>query len=435
MSKIIFAKNPDLSFLPSFKDESNLSLPIILKDDGKFNWEANSFLTTYGGGSITYNIKPLAKTVVGKAYSLNIFCSFLESKRTSEQEISDSTMYSYIKMLKRRKCNDDTIVSHGRLALEYIIHLNQKHPQWNLASQKEDSLYRLHYIMKKYRHGYIQKEYPHHRSLDGLCNITSEPEYVHDHELVLWYEAIETTSFHPELNNFIIARWQAFIALQEITGSRISEVHKITRSMIKDAAKNLLNQEAIVIKNIPILKGKYKGKTRNVQVDSYSVQVIILYINMVEKNYQGIDHDFIFVNLATGSPLSLSYLKNYAKNVINNSEHCDALKHLCNRSFRHRFITLIIAREIVELSNSGSFSNILTVAANACRKVSMHASNSTLSHYVHLAVDRIKTNKYKIANEGLIEKLVSISNLQRNGKISEKQALSAFIKITNSYNN
>ncbi|WP_252735275.1 site-specific integrase [Vibrio splendidus] len=441
LSKIIFANNPDLSFLSSFREESNISLPIILKNDGTFDWEANSFLTKCGGGSLTYNVKPLAKTVVKKAHSLNIFCSFLDNKMISLHDISDSTMYLYIKSLKSRSCNDDTIIKHGRLALEYIIYLSQNHPEWNLASQKEEYIYKVHYLIKKYRHGSIQREYLHHNSLDGLIHIKSEPEYVRDHELILWYEAIETTSFHPKLNNFLIARWQAFIALQEITGSRISEVHKITRTMIRDAAKNLLSEKAIVIKNIPILKGKYKGKTRNVQVDSDNIQVIMLYIDMVERNYQDMDHDSIFVNLATGSPLSLSYLKNYAKKVINNSENCNALKHLSNHSFRHRFITIRIAKEIIKLSGSGSFSNILTVAANACRKVSMHASNNTLSHYIHLAADLISNHKNRIMTENssykdeFIENLISVNKLHSNRKLSDKEALSAFIEITNMYRN
>ena len=218
----------------------------------------------------------------------------------------------------------------------------------------------------------------------------------------MWYEAIETTSFHPNLDDFLIARWQAFITLQEITGSRISEVHKITRVMIKQAVKNLFNGKPIVIKGIPILKGKYKGKTRNVQVDGESLQIVMLYIDMVEKKFEDIDHDFIFVNLTTGTPLSLSYLKNYAKKVINGSKYCNALRHLSNHSFRHRFITINVAKEIVKLSKSGSFSNILTVAANACRKISMHASNSALSHYVHLAADLINSDKNNCSRSTII---------------------------------
>ncbi|MGR5379983.1 site-specific integrase [Vibrio harveyi] len=441
MSKVILSNNPDLSFLPSFKEEKECVLPIILKQNGHFNWEANSFLTEYGGGYLTYNVKPKYNTIVKKAYCLNIFCSFMEKENIKLNEVSDSTMYLYIKSLKKRKCNDETIIKHGRTALEYIINLSQNNPDWKLASQVGTSEYGIHYSLKKYRHGGINREYPYHSSFNGLIHIRREAEYVRDHELSMWYEAIETTSYHPNLDDFLIARWQAFITLQEITGSRISEVHKITRVMIKQAVKNLFNGKPIVIKGIPILKGKYKGKTRNVQVDGESLQIVMLYIDMVEKKFEDIDHDFIFVNLTTGTPLSLSYLKNYAKKVINGSKYCNALRHLSNHSFRHRFITINVAKEIVKLSNSGSFSNILTVAANACRKISMHASNSALSHYVHLAADLINSDKNNVLEAPLsyeatfLQSLISVKELHDMGKIDDKDALYSFLNIANNFKN
>ncbi|EGU8346488.1 site-specific integrase, partial [Vibrio parahaemolyticus] len=103
MSYTIIAKDPDLTFLVtsrSTKRKSDSPLPIILKNDGHFHWDANSFLTDYGGGSNTYNIKPKSSTVVKKAYSLNVFCTFLEEHEIEVDDISDSTLYKYIYHIK-----------------------------------------------------------------------------------------------------------------------------------------------------------------------------------------------------------------------------------------------------------------------------------------------------------------------------------------------
>jgi pimeloyl-ACP methyl ester carboxylesterase len=77
--------------------------------------------------------------------------------------------------------------------------------------------------------------------------------------------------------------------------------------------------------------------------------------------FPDMEHDALFVDSVTGKPLKSTYLKNYAKKVINGSKYCEALNHLTNHSFRHRFITLNIAKSIKKISAQGSFSSILTL--------------------------------------------------------------------------
>ncbi|MBH0018712.1 site-specific integrase [Pseudoalteromonas sp. NGC95] len=416
----------------------------MLKKGGSFDWDANSFLTEYSGGPQMYNVRPIADTVVKKAYSLNIFCNLLEDEKIKLHEINNATLYKYVELLKSRGVFDDTIQKHGRTALEYIQHLNKIYPLLNLATTEPDSLrkFNVHIEIKKYKNGSIEKKYLHHDSLNGLIHIASEPEYVRDHELIMWLDAINCTTYHPTLDNFLISRWEAFTTLLEITGSRISEVHQVTRTMIKEAASSLFENEKMpIIRNIPIKKGKYKGHKRSVQTTSEDIQVILLHISAIEKKFTKMDHDSIFVDSNTGTQLKPSYLKNYAKKVINHSKYKNALSHLSNHSFRHRFITLHIAKAIKQLSSSGSFSNILNIAATACRKVTMHASNSTLSHYVHLA------SEYNIKNEIIsselinastqirirIKKMLMTSKLLNSKKINETEALASLLSTLNEF--
>ncbi|SDK26405.1 Phage integrase family protein [Ferrimonas sediminum] len=447
MSTVEIARQPDLSFLITSKRKNEIdvcSLPLILKQDGKFDWDANSYLTNYGGGPKIFNIKPLATTVEKKAYNLNLFCTFLEGYQIELSEINDSILYRYVEYLKERRITDATIISHVRTALGYIAHLTQMHPAWNLSTNEEKPVhkYGVHYTTKTYKSGRINKDYLYHRCLDGLIHITTEAEFIHDHEYIKWLDAINCSTYHPTLNNFLVTRWQALATLLEITGSRISEAHQITRTMIKKASKSMMSSSAThIIRNIAIRKGKYKGKVRQVQVAKEDLQIILCHINMVEKKFPNTKHDAIFVDVNTGAQLKSSYLKNYAKKVINGSPYSIDLRHVTNHSFRHRFITLYVAKAIRKMSKYGSFSNILTVAENACRKITMHASNSTLSHYVHLATDLNYHEEFEgrelssVSTQFRIRlrKMMKISEQYRLKEISESEALNSIISTLDEF--
>jgi integrase len=437
MSKVIIAKKPDLSFLTinkKNKESSSCPLPIIIKKDGSLDWDANHYLTEYGGGPNVYNISPLATTVEKKAYNLNLFCHFIEDCSPNLSDINDSTLYQYVESLKKRCVTDQTIISHIRTALGYIVQLDHLHPEWNLATheKKPKDQFGVHYTIRKYRLGKFDKEYLNHRCLDGLINIAAVAEFIHDDEFEKWLDAINVTKLHPELNDSITYRWQALGTLLDITGSRISEVHKITRTMIKKAAYGLLDPATKhTLRNIPITKGKYKGKTRQIPATKEDLQIILLYINLVEDMFPNIKHDAIFVDLESGAPLKQSYLKNYARKVLNNSPYGKELRHIINHSFRHRFITLHIAKAILKMSKYGSFSNILEVAANACRKITMHASNETLSNYIHLATEINERNNdeyqgiEKISSQIRIKlkKMLNVSKRLQINEINETEAL------------
>ncbi len=441
MSKVAIAKEPDLSFLVTSKRRSErvtCQLPLILMKEGHFDWNANAFLTKIGGGPKVYNVKPLAPTVVKKAYNLNIFCSFLVEENLAIEEVNDSVLYEFVDCLKDRGVTDSTIISHVRLALRYISFVSDRHPEIMLATHEYHVMgdYKVHIEEKRFRKGNREITYLTHHCLDGLIHVDAGIEYIRDYELEKWLDAINCTTFHPDVDEFLSSRWQAFTTLLEITGSRITEVHRISRSSIKAAGAFLLDlKKDPVIRNIPIVKGKYKGKTREVRTTHDDIQVLLWHIDLMERTFPSITHDSIFVDSRNGAALKASYLKNYAKKVINGSRYCQDLRHLTNHSFRHRFITLTVAKELKKLGAAGSFQNILTVAATACRKITMHASNDTLSRYVHLAVD---INNLSLSEQGgeprestqvqiKLQQMFKIADCYDSKEMSDKEALDSLL--------
>ena len=151
--------------------------------------------------------------------------------------------------------------------------------------------------------------------------------------------------------------------------------------------------------------------------------------------FPDISHDAIFVDSRNGEALKATYLKNYAKKVINESKYCRDLRHVTNHSFRHRFITLTIAKSIKKLAKSGSFHNILTVAANACRKITMHASTDTLSRYIHLAHEINQTSSNQSIEENQVstqvkirvKHMLKVADDLNSTKIGEKEALDSLL--------
>tara|TARA_R110001583_G_scaffold33071_1_gene112004 strand:- start:998 stop:2371 length:1374 start_codon:yes stop_codon:yes gene_type:complete len=441
MSKVFIADQPNLGrVLTSSRaaERSKCKLPLIIQEGGGFDWNANRFLTHAGGGPSVYNIKPLADTVVKKAYNLNLFCTFLELENTNVYDVTDSTLYRFVEHLKDRGVNDDTITKNVRLALEYIVYLSYQQPEAMLAScsKNDTGNYKVHYSKKTIKKSSIEIEYMTHHCLSGLIHIATDADFIRDYELEMWLDAINCTTFHPIVDSFLISRWQAFTTLLDITGSRITEAHQITRSIIKDAAKHLFSDnKPPIIRNIPVLKGKYKGKKREVRTTRDDIQILLWHIEMVEEIFPNIRHDAIFVDSRTGAPLKANYLKNYAKKVINGSKYCRDLRHVTNHSFRHRFITLTIAKSLRNLAESGSFHNILTVAANACRKITMHASTDTLSRYIHLAHEINQPNSNQSIEEDLIstqvkvrlKNMLKVADALKSSEINEKEAFDSLL--------
>ena len=105
MSYVMTAKSPCLDFLITSQrrnEKHDCSLSLIMKKGGGIDWHANAYLTKLGGGAQIFNIKPLAPTVTKKAYSLNIFCSFLEVCERKEKNKKTNYFRTFFSLLSAK---------------------------------------------------------------------------------------------------------------------------------------------------------------------------------------------------------------------------------------------------------------------------------------------------------------------------------------------
>jgi site-specific recombinase XerD len=213
------------------------------------------------------------------------------------------------------------------------------------------------------------------------------PLPLQDDEFLDWLDVIHHTIKHPKPDKLLILRWKSIAYLLDGTGSSISELSDITRSMVKDAYEPLLStDEEVNLKSIPVYNGTFKGQQRCVPISNGILQLVMSYINLLEKMWPDIDHDKLFINVNNGEPIKKSYLQNYTLNVMKNSKYAQKIAHLNHHSFRLRFITKNVAKALNSYNRDAGFTNILKVAMSAVRKLKLHATNSTMEQYVHLAL-------------------------------------------------
>ncbi|WP_166370286.1 site-specific integrase [Psychromonas sp. SA13A] len=402
MRKVHRAKKADLSLIEITCPIIDSEYPFITNKDGSFDWLANEFMMEYSGGVNIYGIKPVCSTIVAKSRSLTRFLNYIESKAETPillTKIEDTTIFNYVKYLQKYYPNDEaTIKKHVRSALQYLIFVQEKHKELFLitSEEKSDKKYQVHIKFVKYSTPTYINEYIEHDSIKYLGTYDADVEMVSDDQLFHWLDAIHCTKEHPNPSEGIILRWEAITYLLDATGSRINELYDISRESIKSIYSPLKDaDEYTKLENIPILKGKYKGKCRAVEIPNATIQILMSYINFIEEEFPEMKHDKLFVNIKNGKPLKRNYLKNYTANVVNKSKYSVLLKNISNHSFRHRFITLNVAEKLVQIAKLGIMTNMLSVAMNATRKLTMHASNDTLSTYVQLATE-YNSKKYSI---------------------------------------
>ena len=124
--------------------------------------------------------------------------------------------------------------------------------------------------------------------------------------------------------------------------------------------------------------------------------------------------------------------------VIKKSKYEVRLRHVNNHSFRHRYITLNVAKKVKEHGSAGPITNVLPLALSAVRKLTLHASPETMNTYVHLAQDY--NNRYRLKNEHAmlssllkidLKKLKRIKKQYESGKVTEQIAFSNMLEIIN----
>ncbi|MFH4745374.1 site-specific integrase [Vibrio harveyi] len=438
MIKAITAKEVDLSFLSS-SAQGSVNYPYIINADGSFHWLANSYITQIGGGIGSYGLKPKQKTIIPKAQSLAAFLNFMHERNTNELFTTDDDIFAYTKHLLKKEIKPGTCKKHVRNALSYLIYVQQCDDKLNLIStdKKTSSMYQIHATLEYYVKGYTRQEFINHKAIEHLADPSAEVQMVHDNEFFYWVDAINCSSEHPNPDELTILRWEAMSYLLEGTGSRISELHLFTVSMIK-SAYNPLKDDVQELNNIPIHKGKNAGQTRKVAISNETLQSVMIYIKAIEEKFPNRGHDQLFVSLKDGSPLSAEYFQQYSKRVISGSKYAKELAHLTNHSFRHRFITLAVAKALHKFAKPGTFTNILTVAMNAVRKLTLHASQSSMSTYVHLA-QNYNEQSIKVPTQAnsqlrlIAYRVRELLELNENGRKDDTETLNLIRKELNTH--
>ncbi|MFZ5957222.1 hypothetical protein ACOXVJ_06865 [Pseudomonas knackmussii] len=379
---IHIAKNPNLDFLFNHGHIDPLPLPILFDSAGNFCWELNSYLTKIGGGANSYGARPSCKTVLSHAETINVFQMFLEHKGKTLFEVDDETLYDFVTYLQdANRANSTTIkrtVRRVLLLLEHTQSENSFHPlmSCNLSANSHQINAIEHYYRRSRRRSV---RYLSHPCIEELQDTPVEPiSFIRNIELNAWHEAI----FEYTSNQFVIDRWYIFSILLEHTGCRLEEAINIPASSIIKAYK-----DNDLVRGIPVLKGRYKGFFREVFIPRPELQEIYKFIISTRQIHPICEiHNKIFVNERTGQPLARSTFNSYYQKVSESSQHADLLKGISHHNFRHRYFTILVAKNIKNLSKI-SRANILEVALNVARKDSFHASKDTLATYVHLTQD------------------------------------------------
>lgn len=376
------AKAPRLDFLFSHGHTTPPSLPMLFDSRGNFCWELNSYLTSIGGGANSYGVRPAIKTVFSHADTLNVFQKYIERNKLTILDVTDETLYDFVKYKQNsRTANSTTIKKIVRRILALLEHTQKENKFQNLlTTDPRAHNFQINATEDFYR---LNRRTPlrflTHPCLDELRDTPTKPtSFIRNNELNAWHEAIHDYTS----NQYIIDRWYILATLLEHTGSRIEEAINIPASSIINAYKN--NGP---VTNIPVLKGKYKGCLRQVLIPRTELQEIYKFVLLTRSSHPHSElHDRIFVSEDTGYPLARTTFNSYYNVVIKTSRHAELLKGISYHNFRHRYFTILVAKNISTLSKM-SKANILDVAMAIARKNSYHASKSTLSTYIHLTQD------------------------------------------------
>ena len=378
---IYTADFPDFGFLFNHGQQQSTPLPMIFDSAGKFCWEMNSFITKYGGGANSYGARPLAKTVISHATTLNVFQEYLDASHKTLLEVDDELLHEFFKHLKGiGKANATTIKRTIRRILSLLEHTQLDHPSLKLFTVDFSSIGFQVYSTEGYTgRGSRRHRYLSHASIDYIKDTPVVPiDFIKTSEIDAWHEAI----FEYTSNEYIIERWYAFTVLLEYTGSRLDEILNIPASAIIDAYEN-----NTYLKNIPVLKGKYKDSYRTVLIPRAELQEVYKFIQSTRKIFPNAKlNDRIFLNSRSGQIMSRATFNSYYKTITNASKHSKLLSDISHHNFRHRYFTILIAKNVSTLSKTSRV-NILDVGMTIGRQNSLHATNTTLARYVHLSND------------------------------------------------
>lgn len=422
---IHIATSPNLDFLFNHGNPEQPPLPLLFDSSGHFCWELNSYITKFGGGYHSYGARPSVKTVLGLADVLNVFQRFLERSEKSIFMVDDETLFDFVKYQQdASKANNNTIKRTMRRVLMLLEHTQSENPFSKLLTcdiSQHD--FQINATQHYHRRGSrTSVRYLSHLCIDDLRDTPTAPiSFIRDAELSAWHDAI----FEYTSNQFIIDRWYVLSSLLEHTGCRIEEVINIPASSI---IKAYLNND--LVRDIPVLKGRYKGALRAVEIPRAELQEIYKFILASRELFPTCEtHDKIFISERDGLPLERSTFNSYYRKVIESSKHVELLTGISYHNFRHRYFTILVARNISTLSKKSKV-NVLEICMSIARKDSFHASNDTLSTYIHLAHDP-EIQRILNTDTTATDKLTAIGKVAESPDMTPEMKLAAIKELIN----
>jgi integrase len=366
-------------------------------------------------GNANYPFRKLTSSSARNyAYDLNVYFDFVERKIIQGEWKGDSlwsatdlTLESFCEHLettpsrKGRPRSANAIRKIIRRTIDFYIE-SKKYglaPD-NMCGNEDDG--------RPYQINYSVKEISYARSDGRRVTTTSITHYtepkqesvngcepISDEEILLWNEAIYKSSNNP----FIQKRWEIIEILLEFTGGRPSEIESIKASQVIKSGDN--DQREVVITTT---KGKNKRQKRTLNLPKREFEMIYLWakhnrpplINkaMMNGNIRQ-DHDHLLL-LANGEHMTGRSITNHIGDILRKA----GIKRVSAKKFRHRFITLNLAHKISEhMAEHGYNDNTYSLAVSEIRKMTLHASKSSVEQYISLAYLYINKKSVKTTHK------------------------------------
>ncbi|ELF5301490.1 tyrosine-type recombinase/integrase [Vibrio cholerae] len=361
-----------------------LDIPFITYSNHVPCYEANAYIHSL----IVRNLK--SDTIRGYAHDIIHLVHFIEKQPLLSRfsQLTDATFTLFIQSLQadrtplgELKRRNNSVIKIAHTCLDFLQFVQDFHDlSAFIGKDKGNSIQILEKPYKRKqegRKGYIEGIKITHAAVPTKDEIKKRHPVSADDALRVW-EFIKT-----QKNKDKRRRDMALYTAMEQLGSRVSELHLIKVTDYEEARRTGML-------TLTTLKRKDDNTTRKVPVPHLLLSVIADYIKVRKKvmRKKKVQHDYLFINLKTGQPLSAdswtTYMNQWKKELgIEGELH----PHL----WRHAFITdklkeLILASK--EVNNRDDFRKHLLHTQTFKMQLQQwtgHTMLSSLDTYIDLA--------------------------------------------------
>ncbi|MBF8776319.1 tyrosine-type recombinase/integrase [Pseudomonas fulva] len=379
----------------TLQDASNL--PCFYFPNGDFYFEINAFIIKawkYGGYSTTNK----GSTLRQWGMQLSELTRFMENNRINVLSITDPYFVMFINGLMVEKELDgedrrhaETVRAIGSKCLEFLSFATNMYgyPDY-VSSTGVVKGYKVEPEDKRTRPSEYRRIAWYHPCFPLSSDGGEGSPVLTDSVLALKKEARKRS---PSL----AARSKILISVLENLGCRRAEAARIQVSDVMTAIRSTLDNPLL---RLPMVKGRNRFRFMSVprSVLSTWVDYITDFRNsrMEELRLKAeagdrVDHDFLFISLRSGQPLSINTITNEISDLRLAS---GMTKRAHPHMFRHRFITNKFKELIIEydLQNTDVMRNSIANSDLIKRKLrewTGHKLVESLERYIHLAFSEL----------------------------------------------